>query len=130
MRALREVVSDPMFRIHEIAKRCRIAADRLECQERELSGIAGELEIVKEQALADALDGIRIITCISDELKAMTERAEQAERERDAAIADLDALKDSGLCNSCVGCNAPHSESITYCTDWTRRGLPKEGEGK
>ena len=59
---------------------------------------------------------------------ALTARAEQAERERDAAVADLDTLKDSGFCNSCVGCNAPHSESITYCTDWTRRGLPQAGE--
>jgi hypothetical protein len=61
-------------------------------------------------------------------IAALTARAEQAERERDAAVADLDALKDSGFCNSCVGCNAPHSESITYCTDWKRRGLPQEGE--
>ena len=61
-------------------------------------------------------------------IKELTARAESAERERDAVIADLDALKDSGFCNSCVGCNAPYSESITYCTDWKRRGLPQDGE--
>jgi len=62
-------------------------------------------------------------------VRSLIKALQQAERERDAAVADLDALKDSGFCNSCVGCNAPHSESITYCTDWKRRGLPQDGEG-
>jgi len=130
VRALREVVSDPMFRIHEIAKRCRVAADRLESQERELSGISVELEQYKkwhDESIATATNNI---VELEHQIADLTARAEQAEKERDAAVADLDALKDSGFCNSCVGCNAPHSESITYCTDWKRRGLPQEGERK
>ena len=66
------------------------------------------------------------IAALRDELSGISGKLEKAEAERDAAIEDLDVLKDSGFCNSCIGCNAPHSEAITYCTDWTRRGQPQD----
>ena len=92
------------------------AADRLESQEQ-------AIEELKSEAIVNALEN-------AERIANLTARAEQAERERDAVVADLDVLKDSGFCNSCVGCNAPHSEAITYCTDWTRHGQPQDGEGK
>ena len=86
VRALREVVSDPMFRIHEIAKRCRVAADRLESQERELSGLSGKLEKLREfhERYAEQTS-----TKYVNDILALTARAEQAEKERDEA-ADQD----------------------------------------
>jgi hypothetical protein len=100
---LHETDITPEYKVHYCGAPNKVA-DRLEAQERTIAD--------KDAKIA-----------------ALTARAEQAEKQRDAAIADLDALKDSGFCNSCVGCNAPHSESITYCTDWKRRGLPQDGEG-
>ena len=95
------------------------AADRLESQERDLETLRAFHERYAEQTSKQYV----VAVC------GLTARAEQAERERDAAVADLDVLKDSGFCTSCIGCNAPHSEAITYCTDWTRHGQPQDGEG-
>ena len=101
VRELREVVSDPMFRIHEIAKRCRIAADRLESQERTIA-----------------------------ELTARAESAERERDSAVDAIADIKENGFCGSCKGCnapyVG-----QEKITFCYGWEWRGLqPQEGERK
>ena len=82
---------------------------RLESQERELSGITGELE-------------------------RMTARAEQAEKERDAAIADIEELLGQddfiGICWACKShdkCVGTRDVKITCVPKW--RGLPQGGEG-
>ena len=97
------------------------AIDRLESQERKLARNADELSSISEQ------------------LKAMTARAEQAEKERDAAVAVIgiqaEKLKESHvvLCNICefedmIGCVHKNHCDGYQLFKW--RGQPQEGEGK
>ena len=86
------------------------AANIIESQERELSGISGELE-------------------------RMTARAEQAEAGEKAVIAVM-----NGFCQFCEHYEKGENEepcrsceSVTHDgreSKWTRRGLPQDGEGK
>jgi hypothetical protein len=64
----------------------KVAADRLESQERELSGITGELERFRafHERYAEQTSKKYV-----DDICALTARAEQAERERDAAAEAL-----------------------------------------
>lgn len=67
-------------------------------------------------------------------IAALTARAEQAEKERDAAIADIERLrlKKFTLCPICefedmIGC--AHKNHCTGYKQFKWRGLPQEGEG-
>ena len=60
----------------------------------------------------------------------LTARAESAERERDAAIKELEVIEQDGLCSICkFESTIPLMECMENCVfKW--RGLPQEGEGK
>lgn len=98
-------------------------ADRLESQEREITRLRS-LSIVEKE---------------SEAIAALTARAEQAEKERDAAFAVIgiqaEKLKESHvvLCNICefedmIGC--VHKSHCDGYQLFKWRGLPQEGEGK
>ena len=70
----------------------RQAADRLESQENELSGITGELEQFRAFHERYAEQTSKKYT---DDICALTARAEQAERERDAAVNALTLYEDA-----------------------------------
>ena len=90
-------------------------ADRFESQERELSGISGEL-------------------------KAMTARAEQAEAREKAAIERMrgscqfcigyEREEDEEPCNTCTNARTFEPDDVERTDNWEYRGLPQEGEGK
>ena len=125
VRALREVVSDPMFRIHEIAKRCRIAADRLESQEREIERLKEELEQTEEAATVLHAANETHWTYI----KELTARAESAERERDAARAEFEVIEQDGLCSVCkFESTIPLLSCIEDCCFKWRGLQPQEGD--
>ena len=97
------------------------AADRLESQEWEIERLQGEM-------FANALES-------AERIAALTARAEQAERERDAAIADIEELLGQddfiGICWACKShdkCVGTRDVKITCVPKW--RGLPQDGEGK
>ena len=107
VRGLREVVSDPMFRIHEIAKRCRVAADRLESQEQ------------SNERLTTALAEVTM------KVGELTARAEQAEATM-KAIVDV-VNNGSVVCTICA--NRRGWDTCKPCKfKWS--GLPQDGEGK
>jgi len=59
----------------------------------------------------------------------LTARAEQAERERDAAVHDIEwAIFDAGLCNLCLNRRGDDCVAKKCKPKW--RGLPQDGEGK
>jgi uncharacterized protein (UPF0335 family) len=98
------------------------AADRLERQERENASLRAENKGLHKEIIRRGI-----------EIKAMTARAEQAERERDAAVADLKLGKVCMTCKHDEKCRREVSETNqTQCIGrqrWTWRGLPQEGEG-
>ena len=68
-------------------------------------------------------------------IAALTARAEQAERERDALLTDFSTIERDGLCEVCsFGDSSQISKEDCMkdcCFNYrTRRGLPQEGEGK
>lgn len=93
-----------------------IAADRLESQEWEIERLQGEM-------FANALES-------AERIATLTARAEQAERERDAAKAYMKRLG----CLTCTGQGTlALNDPCGNCRDkskWEMRGLPQEGEGK
>ena len=99
----------------------KVAADRLESQERDIETLRAFHERYAEQTSKKYVNDI----C------ALTARAEQAERERDAAIKDMNRLctrckhwtrpNDDEPCLSCVNAE-------TGNPNWTWRGLPQDGE--
>ena len=121
VRALREVVSDPMFRIHEIAKRCRVAADRLESQEQKLELLnGGDFDVIDipaalaylesvEEILPHASALIDLIQSLKGTAIELTARAEQAERDNAALRENIKRML---------------GDKVVYC------GQPQDGEGK
>ena len=113
----------------------KMIADRLESQERELSGITGELERFRafHERYAEQTSKKYV-----DDICALTARAEQAERERDAAFAVIgiqaEKLKESHvvLCNICefedmIGC--VHKSHCDGYQLFKWRGQPQDGDG-
>ena len=100
---------------------CDQIADRLESQERDIETLRAFHERYAEQTSKKYVEDI----C------ALTARAEQAERERDAAIKDI-----TRLCTRCKHWTCPNDdEPCLSCLNaesgnpnWTWRGLPQEGE--
>ena len=114
--------------------------DRLESQEREIERLKTAMTVAKN-----------IIANRTDELLSKTEqltaRAEQAERERDAAKADMkliaDAVREKHCDDTCCfvckfDCDTSKNDSGEFenecpgfdrddCFEW--RGLPQDGEG-
>ena len=127
----------------------RQAADRLESQEQKLKMLNGEdfdvidvpatlayLESV-EPVLPHASALIDLIQSLKGTATELAARAEQAEKERDAAVADIESimslrgLKDFVMCGYCAmpddeTCFIP--KNAEKC-DAKWRGLPQEGEG-
>ena len=104
------------------------AADRLESQEQTIAGKDVEISTLKEKVEVLENDAINYDMNLSE----MTARAESAERERDAAIADLKFLD---RCKTCFHAKTRHligSECKTCkaLSNFKWRGLPQEGEGK
>ena len=81
---------------------------------RELSGIAGELEKFKafHERYAEQTSKKYV-----DDICALTARAESAERERDAAIADIHIAEEDGLCCICsfIGNDIGRTECMEEC---------------
>ena len=118
------------------------AADRLESQEREIERLKEELEQMEEAATVLHTANETHWTYI----KELTARAEQAERERDAAKADMklivDAVRETHCDETCCfACKYDFDTSINDsgelngecpgfdrddCFEW--RGLPQEGD--
>ena len=69
-----------------------------------------------------------LIEMQSNVITELTARAESAERERDAAIADFEVIEQDGLCSVCkFESSIPLMECMENCVfKW--RGLPQEGE--
>ena len=100
------------------------AADRLESQERELSGIAGELERFRafHERYAEQTSKKYI-----DDICALTARAESAERERDAVV----ELYVPQRCSTCAHSTGTACAAQGNGCKWKYRGLqPQEGEWK
>ena len=103
-----------------------IAADRLESQEREIVGLT-ELNKAEYVLYKSEIDAYRIaseslkltILRYMDMTQTLTARAEQAERERDAAIAVIEQN---------VAWQKELLEKAKEITD-SLRGLPQDGEG-
>lgn len=108
----------------------QLAADRLERQERELSGITGELE--RFRAFHERYAEQTSKKYVAD-ICALTARAEQAERERDALLTDFSTIERDGVCEVCFfGDSSQISKEDCMedcCFNYrTRRGLPQEGD--
>ena len=98
------------------------AADRLESQERELLQKTQELESAKTRPARKEAESAEL----NEEAIA---RAENAERERDAAIAEFRVAEEDGLCCVCqfIGNDIGQTKCMEDCCfKW--RGLPQEGE--
>lgn len=119
----------------------QLAADRLESQEAQIKQLAEALAYANEwhkDSVENATNELRELSGIAGELEAMTARAEQAERERDAAVAVIGIqakqLKESHvvLCNICkfedmIGCVHKNHCDGYQLFKW--RGLQQDGEG-
>ncbi|MEN6635997.1 MAG: hypothetical protein ABFC56_09110, partial [Clostridiaceae bacterium] len=94
------------------------AADRLESQEQ-------AIEELKSEAIVNALEN-------AERIANLTARAEQAERERDAARKDIDMTNavetGCGLCLICKKQCDDASNGCFFCKDFEWRGQPQEGE--
>ena len=112
------------------------AADRLESQERELSGITGELERFRtfHERYAEQTSKKYI-----DDICALTARAESAEAERDAAKRDIEeimAMHGLEVFTMCAFCAMPDDDTCFIVGDSKKckakwRGLqPQEGDLK
>ena len=92
------------------------AADRPESQER-------EIEELKAEAIVNALED-------AERIANLTARAEQAERERDAAIK---FIRTSDWCAGCENMKNLHCDFMKECANphdlYKLRGQPQEGEG-
>ena len=101
----------------------RDAADRLESQERTIAELTE-----KDEWSGHACD--HMINKLRDELRELTARAESAERERDAAIKELEVIEQDGLCSICkFESTIPLMECMENCVfKW--RGQPQDGEWK
>jgi len=97
------------------------AADRLESQERDLETLRAFHERYAEQTSKQYV----VAVC------GLTARAEQAERERDAAVANINLCMDGDICKACVSWkNGICSRKDNRC-DPKYRGLQqKNGEEK
>ena len=98
---------------------------RLESQERDLETLRAFHERYAEQTSKQYV----VAVC------GLTARAEQAEKERDAAVADIEELLGQddfiGICWACKShdkCVGTRDVKITCVPKW--RGLPQEGEVK
>ena len=120
------------------------AADRLESQEVTIAELEGTIKTYKW----NACQADKTIRSITKDIAALTARAESAERERDAAIADMklivDAVReehcDETCCFACkFDCDTSINDSGEYgsecpgfdrddCFEW--RGLPQDGGRK
>jgi chromosome segregation ATPase len=104
-------------------------ADRLESQEQTIADKDAKIATLTEKVEAMENDLINFDMNLTE----MTARAEQAERERDAAVADLKLGKVCMTCKHDEKCRREVSETNqTQCIGrqrWTWRGLPQEGEG-
>jgi len=113
---------------------CDQIADRLESQERELSGISGELEQYKkwhDESIATATNNI---VELEHQIAALTARAEQAAEQRDELLEDFRTIERDGLCEVCSFGDASQVSKDDCMQDCcfsyrTRRELPQEGEG-
>ena len=98
------------------------AADRIESQEQKIAEVTASRD-----RMTDAVAELKM------KVGELTARAEQAERERDAAIKDT-------RCGGCTNCKYHHylptvqrHEKCNTCRDRSNyewRGLPQEGNGK
>jgi hypothetical protein len=100
-----------------------LAADRLESQERELSGITGELERFRafHERYAEQTSKKYV-----EDICALTARAEQAEADvkKFAHTSHTCAYKAN---KTCFVADDDH-EHCAKCEQWKYRGLPQEGE--
>ena len=121
-------------------------ADRLESQEQKLELLnGGDFDVIDipaalaylesvEEILPHASALIDLIQSLKGTAIELTARAEQAEKERDAAIADIEELLGQddfiGICWACKShdkCVGTRDVKITCVPKW--RGLPQGGEG-
>ena len=121
------------------------AADRLESQEQKLELLnGGDFDVIDipaalaylesvEEILPHASALIDLIQSLKGTAIELTARAESAERERDAAIADMWLMRS---CQSCKHKPDGYNRIRCACPDcddedkWEWRGLPQKGEGK
>ena len=100
-------------------------------------------ELIEQLHTFDNVDAVTItiakaaLLFIADRLEsqeatidALTARAERAEKERDAAIKDIEMVMIDNICYGCISYkNGECSRCDNRCVPkW--RGLPQEGEGK
>jgi len=112
------------------------AADRLESQERENKRISTDRDCIMEAFMSICTVAFKVSASCADkdkQIAALTARAEQAERERDAAVKDIEELLGQddyiGICWACNNhdkCVGTRDVKITCVPKW--RGLPQEGE--
>ena len=120
-----------------------IAADRLESQEREIVGLT-ELNKAEYVLYKSEIDAYRIaseslkltILRYMDMTQTLTARAEQAEKERDAAVAEFDVIAQDGLCEVCFFGDFSEVSKDTCmedcCFQWRnkKRGLAQKGNSE
>lgn len=101
-------------------------ADRLERQEQTIAELGDLIEKCNERLInQDGLYGVQIA--------ALTARAEQAEAERDAAIADMEGYcqfcawyeceETDPPCNTCFNTRTFESDDINRAKNWKYRGI-------
>jgi len=124
------------------------AADRLESQEQKLELLnGGDFDVIDipaalaylesvEEILPHASALIDLIQSLKGTAIELTARAEQAEKERDAAIAEFDVIAQDGLCEVCFFGDFSEVSKDTCmedcCFQWRskKRVLKQEGNGE
>lgn len=67
-----------------------------------------------------------MINCAADAIEQLVTKCDQLEAERDAAVADMQRMVDTDLCEICgVDCNHVAFPD-DYCTCWKWRGVQNE----
>ena len=123
-------------------------ADRLESQEQKLELLnGGDFDVIDipaalaylesvEEILPHASALIDLIQSLKGTAIELTARAEQAEKERDAAIAEFDVIAQDGLCEVCFFGDFSEVSKDTCmedcCFQWRnkKRVLKQEGDGE
>ena len=105
------------------------AADRLESQEKEIAELKSDRSTIISSYAETSVN-------VGELIKTLTARAEQAERERDAAIAEFDVIAQDGLCEVCFFGDFSEVSKDTCmedcCFQWRnkKRGFAQEGDGE
>ena len=142
VRLLSETRDDPYDLWATKSHRCQLAIDRLESQEAKLKLLyGGDFDVIDipaalaylesvEEVLPHASALIDLIQSLHGSAKELTARAESAERERDAAKADMKFLD---RCKTCFHAKTRHllgskCKSCKALSNFKWRGLPQEGD--